>query len=79
MGWGGVKNRALLALAAGEFDAFLTVDKNLPYQQNLATLPIALIVLEANSNELVALLPLVTRLEQALGSLKPCTFVRIPD
>lgn len=79
MGWGGVKNGALLALAAGEFDAFLTVDKNLPYQQNLATLPIALIVLEANSNELVALLPLVTRLEQALGSLKPCTFVRIPD
>jgi len=79
MGWSGVKNGALLALAAGEFDAFLTVDKNLPYQQNLATLPIALIVLEANSNELVALLPLVPRLEQALGSLKPCTFVRIPD
>lgn len=79
MGWGGVKNGALLALAAREFDAFLTVDKSLPYQQNLATLPIALIVLEANSNELVALLPLVPRLEQALGSLKPCTFVRIPD
>ena len=79
MGWSGVKNGALLALAAGEFDAFLTVDKSLPYQQNLATLPIALIVLEANSNELVALLPLVPRLEQALGSLKPCTFVRIPD
>ena len=79
MGWSGVKNGPLLALAAGEFDAFLTVDKNLPYQQNLATLPIALIVLEANSNELAALLPLVPRLEQALGSLKPCTFVRIPD
>lgn len=79
MGWSGVKNGALLALAAGEFDAFLTVDKNLPCQQNLAKLPIALIVLEANSNELVALLPLVPRLEQALGSLKPRTFVRIPD
>lgn len=79
MGWSGVKNGALLALAAGEFDAFLTVDKNLPYQQNLATLPIALIVLEANSNELAALLPLVPRLEQALGSLKPRTFVRIPE
>ena len=79
MGWGRVKNGALLALAAGEFDAFLTVDKNLPYLQNPATLPIALIVLEANSNELVALLPLVPRLEQALGNLKPCTLVRIPD
>ena len=57
----------------------LTVDKNLPYQQNLGALPIALIVLEANSNELVALLPLVPRLEQVLGSLKPRSFARIPD
>ncbi len=32
MGWGGVKNGALLTLAAKEFDAFLTVDKNFPYQ-----------------------------------------------
>ena len=30
MGWGGVQNGKLLALAATEFDAFLTVDKNLP-------------------------------------------------
>ena len=41
-GWSGVKNGKLLALAAAEFDAFVTVDKNLPFQQNLATLPIAL-------------------------------------
>jgi len=77
MGWGGVKNGALLALAAKEFDVFLTVDKNLPYQQNLVNLPVAVIVLEAYSNELAALLPLVHNLEQALGSLQPCTFVRV--
>ena len=35
MGWGGIKNGNLLALAAASFDAFITVDKNLPYQQNL--------------------------------------------
>ena len=57
MGWGGVKNGALLVLAAKEFDAFLTVGKNLPYQQNVANLPVAVIVLEAYSNELGALLP----------------------
>ena len=34
IGWGEVKNGALLALAAKEFNVFLTVDKNLPYQQN---------------------------------------------
>ena len=77
MGWGGVKNGALLALAAKEFDAFLTVDKKLPYQQNLANLPVAIIVLEAYSNELAALLPLVHSLEQALSSLQPCTCVRV--
>ena len=65
MGWGWVKNGALLALAAKEFDAFLIVDKNLPYQQNVANLPVAVIVLEAYSNELGALLPRVHNLEQA--------------
>jgi hypothetical protein len=77
MGWGGVKNGALLVLAAKEFDAFLTVDKNLPYQQNVANLPVAVILLESSSNELSALLPLVHNLEQALGRLQPCSFIRI--
>ena len=44
MGWSGVKNGKLLALAAAEFDASLTVDKNLPYQQNLTKLPVAVVV-----------------------------------
>ena len=51
MGWGGVKNGNLLTLAAADFDAFVTVDKNLPYQQNLSSLPIAIVVLDAYSNE----------------------------
>lgn len=52
MGRGGVKNGKLLALAGQEFDAFVTVDKNMQFQQNLATLPIAVLVLDALSNEL---------------------------
>ena len=77
MGWSGVKNGKLLALAADEFDAFVTVDKNLPYQQNLTTLPVAVIVLDAVSNELSALLPLLPSLEQALQPLKPRTYLRV--
>ena len=77
MGWSGVKNGKLLALAATEFDAFVTVDKNLPYQQNLVTLPVAVIVLDAPSIELAALLPLVPTLERALASLKRNTYVRV--
>ena len=74
-GWSGVKNGKLLALAASRFDAFITVDKNLPYQQNLKALPIAVIVLDSYSNELSALLPLVPSLEKALGVLVPMSFV----
>ena len=77
MGWSGVENGKLLALAAVEFDAFVTVDKNLPYQQNLTTLPIAVVVLDAMSIELPALLPLMPALELQLSSLKPKTYVRI--
>ena len=70
-------NGQLLALAATEFDAFVTVDKNLPYQQNLAALPVAVMVLDAISNELPALLPLVPALERALASMKPRTYALV--
>lgn len=40
-GWAGVKNGRLLALAAARFEVFLTMDQNLEFQQNLATLPVA--------------------------------------
>jgi hypothetical protein len=76
-GWSGIKNGALLALAAAEFDAFITVDKNLPYQQNLSALPIALIVLDSLSNELPALLPLVPALLRELSSLKPKSYTLV--
>jgi hypothetical protein len=35
-GWSGIKNGKLLAFAATSFDAFITADKNLPYQQNIS-------------------------------------------
>ena len=68
-GWSGIKNGKLLALALTSFDAFITVDKNLPYQQNMAALPIAVLVLDAVSNELSYLLPLVPALEENLTNL----------
>jgi hypothetical protein len=73
MGWSGVANGKLLALAAKQFDALVTVDQNMPYQQNIATLPVSVIVLAAASNELHALAPLVPRLESALLGLAPRT------
>ena len=76
-GWSGIKNGKLLALAAQRFDAFVTVDKNLPYQQNTVALPVAVLVLDAVSNELSYLLPLVPALEEELGKLIKGSYVII--
>lgn len=46
-GWAGVKNGKLLTLAATRFDVFITMDQNIEFQQNLATLPVAILVIEA--------------------------------
>lgn len=77
MGWAGIRNGPLLQLAAGEFDAFLTADQNLEHQQNLAGLPIAVVVLVAPVNRIEALRPLVPRLLQALEALTPRQLVRV--
>ncbi len=58
-GWAGVKYGRLLALAATRFDVFLTMDQNLEFQQNLATLPVAVLVIDAVSNRIMHLEPLV--------------------
>lgn len=76
-GWSGVKNSRLLGLAAQRFDAFVTVDKNLPYQQNTSTLPVAVIILDAASNELPYLLPLIPALEIELRRLVKGSYVRV--
>ena len=41
----GLKNGALLQAANSEFDVLITVDKNIPYQQNLQSLTIAIMIL----------------------------------
>jgi hypothetical protein len=52
MGWPSKSNGELLALpAAGEFDVFLTVDRN-SYQQDLSAVDITVAVLLARSNAL---------------------------
>jgi hypothetical protein len=50
MGWASKRNGELLALAVGHFDVFLTADRNLSHQQDVATFDIAVVVLIARSN-----------------------------
>ena len=61
MGWAGIKDGQLLDLAAAEFDVFITVDRNLSFQQNVPQFDIAVIVLAAPSNRLADLKPLAPK------------------
>lgn len=78
MGWATVKNGELLALAAGtSFDAFVTVDRNLSFQQNVTALQIAVLVLRARASRLLDLRPLVPDLLAALTTVQPGRVVMI--
>ena len=67
MGWTTVVNGRLLALAAEQFDVFVTVDRNLSFQQNLVGFSIAVVVLRAKTNRLADLQPLVPKLLETVG------------
>jgi Domain of unknown function (DUF5615) len=65
-GWAGVKNGELLRLAAQRFDVLLTVDRNLEYQQDLHGAALAVIVMHAPSNDILALQPLMPQVLEAI-------------
>jgi len=56
MGWSGIKNGQLLALAQSEFDIFVTVDRNLSFQQHLPKFSVAVLLLVVPSNRLADLI-----------------------
>lgn len=63
----GKKDRELLSAASGRFDAFLTVDRSLQWQQQVGNFDLAVVLIRARSNSLPSLLPLVPLLLQALA------------
>ena len=73
MRWTGIKNGELLKRAAEQFDVFVTVDRNLSFQQNVESFPLAVIVLQAPTNRLADLRPLVPSLLAAVAPLRPAT------
>ncbi len=66
MGWSEVKNGKLLRLTAEHFDVFVTVDRNLSFQNRVIDLPLAVIVLAAPTNRLADLRTLLPRLLPAI-------------
>lgn len=76
MGWGKLKNGALLQAVEPEFDAFLTSDQNLKYQQNIAVRRIAILVLP--TNDWPALRRMAEKIAAKVATLKPGDFVEMP-
>ncbi len=69
-GWVGITNGQLLSRAAAEFDVFVTVDRNLPFQQHLPKFDIAVILLRAKTNRVVDLIALVPELVSIIPNAK---------
>ena len=70
-GWAGIRNGKLLSLAATEFDLFLTADRGIEYQQNLASLPIAVLIVLARSNRMEDMKRLVPEILKSLNHIQP--------
>jgi hypothetical protein len=79
MGWATAKNGELLKLAERAFDAFVTVDRNLSFQQNLPSFSIAVFVLRARTNRLSDLRSLVPQLLARLTAAGQGTVTYIGD
>jgi hypothetical protein len=69
-GLDGNQERRVACSCCRRIDAFVTVDRNLAYQQNIANLRVAVTVLRAKSNRLADLSPLVPKLLATLGDTK---------
>jgi len=71
VGWAGVENGELLRLAATAFDVLITVDRNLEYQQSFKGISLAVIVIHASSNDIIALRPLMPAVLDLIPQAKP--------
>ena len=80
LGWAGIQNGGLLRKAvAGGFEALVTMDGNMVYQQNIAAHAIAVIALRARSNRLADTQPLMIQLLAILPNAKAGTLTFIPQ
>src|SRR5216684_7908232 len=78
-GFKGLENGDLLKAASGTYEVLITVDRNLPYQQNIAGLNIAILILAAKRNSYVRLKPLLPRALSALETMKVADVIRIEE
>ncbi len=78
MGWSGLKNGTLLKVAVEQaFDILLTVDKNLPYQQNMLQHNITVVVLDVKRSKISQLLEVLPLFKEQVFSFQKAQVYRI--
>jgi predicted nuclease of predicted toxin-antitoxin system len=78
MGWAELLNGDLIAAAEQEgFDAIITADKSMQYQQTITSRKIAIIVLNARSITWPHIEPLAPQVNEALDRLHPGAFFTV--
>lgn len=74
LGWSSLKNGELIRRAAADgFEALVTADRNLEYQQNIPRAGLGIVVLRAQTNRIEDILPMLSRLLAVLPNVKPGT------
>lgn len=78
LGWTSLSNGVLLRRAAeAGYEAFVTVDQSIPFQQNVAELSLGVVVVVARSNRFADLEPLLADTLAALAAIEPGTIVHV--
>lgn len=82
MGWKSTINGALFTLARDDFDVLITLDQKIPYQQipyqqNLTALDVAVIILIAGKGRIEDLIPLAPQVLGVIPMVRRGKMVRI--
>ena len=72
VGWSSKRNGELLKLMRAQgFDTMLTVDQNLPFQQNLQASGVGIVIIIARTTRVEELRLLMPQVRDALDAVKP--------
>ena len=77
IGWAGFRNGELMAKAAAQFDAFITADKGIEFQQKYSALNLGIVVLVAPNNRVETIVGMAAAVLKSLANLQPGELVRV--
>lgn len=77
VGWDALKDGSLLTLAQEQFDSFLTIDRGIEFQQNLAALHLSIVILHVPKNQMIYYRLLQPQLLLAVEAARPGKAVHV--